>query len=160
LEVLKYFAAGRRSGLHDTVLTFDLFTGATRTHAVLRRVQCECADREREPARKRVMLVPRPKTFTSDGGHRICTPAQTLERFSHLISPLTGIVDGIEMINHLDGSSVADRLHVATAGYNFAFQFKNIRSFAENMRCRSAGKGMTVEQARAGALAEALERYS
>ena len=36
------------------------------------------------------------KTYTEDGGHRTCSPQQTLERFGHHVSPITGAVPMLE----------------------------------------------------------------
>ena len=162
MEALKFFAAGGRSPLLSKIATFDLLDTVTRSHDVASRPQCTCrrTKRKRNVLAPRLELVSRPKGFTSDGGHRIHPPTVTLKRYSHHISPITGIVDGIEPIGNLPQQIALAQFHVWTAGHNFAFQFKNLRAFAENMRSRSAGKGMTSEQARAGALAEALERYS
>jgi oxazoline/thiazoline synthase len=162
VEALKYFAAGRNSPLQNKIVAFDLLDTVTRSHGLTSRPQCVCQKAKRKPNSlpPRPEPVSRPKGFTSDGGHRIHPPSVTLKRYSHHVSPITGIVDGIEPIGNLPQQIAPAQFHVWTAGHNFAFQFKNLRAFAENMRSRSAGKGMTSDQAKAGALAEALERYS
>ncbi|QTN25678.1 TOMM precursor leader peptide-binding protein [Rhizobacter sp. AJA081-3] len=161
LEVLKFFAAGGRTPLLDRLVTFDLLRTDMQSHVVTRRPQCtSCGSPSVSANRPPPALVSRAKGFTSDGGFRVDTPKATLDRYMRHVSPLTGIVDAIEPIGNLPEEMPAVNFHVFTAGHNFAFQFKNLRAFAENMRSRSAGKGMTADQARAGALAEALERYS
>ncbi|RMF13503.1 MAG: hypothetical protein D6757_07915, partial [Alphaproteobacteria bacterium] len=51
-------------------------------------------------------------------------------------------------------------IHNYIAGHNFALPQPGIEGLKSGLRSKSAGKGMTDEQARASGLAEALERYS
>jgi ribosomal protein S12 methylthiotransferase accessory factor len=94
--------------------------------------------------------------FTSDGGHRVVTPQETLERLGHHVSPITGIVNELIRITDKD-----DPLqHVYVSGANLALRNYSYRNLRRTLRSKSCGKGLTDEQARASAIGEAIERYS
>jgi ribosomal protein S12 methylthiotransferase accessory factor len=102
------------------------------------------------------------KTFTADGGHRVVAPEETLARYSHHVSPITGAVPMLERAtgrignpSHPDGV-----MYVYVAGSNLARPHQNLAQLREDLRTMSAGKGTCDVQARASALCEGLERYS
>jgi oxazoline/thiazoline synthase len=130
------------------LLTFDTQTLEQRSHVIVRRSDCRaCGDSSGRRAFTPVILQSRAKTFSFDGGHRAVPAEATYARYEHLISPLTGIVHGVER-----AYGDAGPLNVFVARHNF-------RAASEPIPRRSFGKGMTAAQARTGALCEALERY-
>ena len=144
--------------LEGTVLTLDTRSGRTHTHTLVARPQCPaCGDPPDDldvPARP-ISLQSRRKTFTRDGGHRALAPEATLERYGHHVSLITGAVGRLERSSPLGGI-----VHSYAAGTNGALPPLNLRGLRTALRSRSGGKGVTDIQARASALAEALERYS
>ena len=67
-------------------------------HAVQRRPQCPvCGDPAslKKRAEQPIVLEPRPKRFTEDGGYRCVTPEETYARYEHLVSPVTGVVNSM-----------------------------------------------------------------
>src|SRR5262249_34329771 len=96
------------------------------------------------------------KTFTSDGGHRVVAPEQTLERYRHHVSPITGAVPVLERADPA-GDGV---LHVYLAGNNAARPHRDLARLRSDLRTLNAGKGTTDIQAKASGLCEGLERYS
>jgi oxazoline/thiazoline synthase len=90
------------------------------------------------------------------GGFRSVGAEETLAKWQHLISPITGVVTSIFEMPSEDGGVI----HNVVAGHNFAMDTKNITSLKKGLRSKSAGKGTSIQQARAGALCEAVERYS
>jgi bacteriocin biosynthesis cyclodehydratase domain-containing protein len=131
------------------LLTFDTRSLAQREHGIVRRRDCAaCGDPSARAAFRPLILQSRNKAFTSDGGHRAVPPAQTFARYEHLISPLAGVVHTVQ---RADGDSGA--LNTFVARHNYLMGSRTPPS-------RSYGKGMTDDQARTGALCEALERYS
>jgi bacteriocin biosynthesis cyclodehydratase domain-containing protein len=134
------------------LLTFDTQSLAQREHAVVRRRDCPaCGDPAARTASPPLALQSRRKSFTLDGGHRAVPPEQTYARYAHLVSPLTGIVHDVR---RADGDPGAFNTFVARHNFQMGSTGKRIPP------SRSYGKGMTADQARTGALCEALERYS
>jgi YcaO-like protein with predicted kinase domain len=99
-------------------------------------------------------LEMREKKFTADGGHRSSLPQDVLQKYVHLIGP-SGIIEELEA-THRDPCNL---LHVQVARLRFAPVSGQLGSY-KGLRASCIGKGMTVAQARASALGEAVERYS
>ena len=83
-------------------------------------------------------------------------PEETLARFGHHVSPITGAVSMLERAAP-DGDGV---LHVYVAGSNLARKHRNLAQLRSDLRSMNAGKGTSDVQARASGLCEGLERYS
>jgi len=140
------------------VVTVDLASFATASHLLTTRPQCaECGTVEyplsahHEP----ITLSSVKKRFTADGGHRCMPPAETFARLAHQISPITGIVAGLERVGESAGS--------LTPVYGTKLTLSGVPDleWVRRMRgCQGVGKGMTDHQARVSALAEAVERYA
>lgn len=154
--VARGLATGEDS-LRDTLVTVDTFGFQTERHAVVRRPQCPAcgepgmvASHQERPPR----LESRPKVFLADGGHRLVPPEETVRRYQHHVSPLTGVVQRLEQLpGHGEPTPVVD------SGPNLSRSGGSLQFFRRMLRGRSAGKGMTLVQARASGLCEALERY-
>lgn len=99
-----------------------------------------------------IELRPARKKFTTDGGHRVTRPEETLARLVRLVSPITGIVSPPIRIP-------GTNLPVYAAAYA-----TNLQSQPTGPALRSvmvaAGKGASDAQARTSCTAEAVERYS
>jgi ribosomal protein S12 methylthiotransferase accessory factor len=150
-EALKWVLQGSNPALAGTLVTFDVKTLETARHAFAPVPRCPvCGPDEPAPAPRPLTLASRAKVFTPDGGDRAAPPEETLRRYAHLISPITGIVD--RLTPSLEGTD--DLLHIVTAGH------AEPPGQRLGERRRSAGRGLTPAQARAAALCEALERYS
>ena len=155
-DVLVRAIGDRKHQLHRSILSHRLVSGGT-WHPVLRRPQCTaCGDPSliTERATRPITLRSRPKVFTADGGHRICSPEETLERYLHLVDPVTGAASDLR--------PVAGRDHPMRPVYSAAWKACPIdrEPTADGFRRLALGKGRTIAQARAGAVCEALERYS
>lgn len=153
---LQRLAVTGSSALDDAILSFDLTTLASERHAVVRQPQCPaCGDPATAVAPLEVQLVARPKVFTSDGGHRTCTPEETAARLAKHVSRITGAVSSLTRQTRDDNG-----LEVSyAAGHNFALMQDSMYFLRKNLRGRSGGKGRTDAQARAGAICEAVERF-
>ncbi|MTI80387.1 MAG: TOMM precursor leader peptide-binding protein [Firmicutes bacterium] len=153
-EIARWVVQGESQFLKGTVNSFDSQLINLEQHPVIRRPQCpKCGAKEREPAPPE--LKSQRKFFTADGGHRIVSPEETLKRYAHHVSPITGAVKTLEKMTAVDG-----KVHVYSAGYNWATKQHNLKQFRSILRASSGGKGKTDIQAKAGALCEAIERYS
>jgi bacteriocin biosynthesis cyclodehydratase domain-containing protein len=148
--------------LNGKVQTLDLPTWRLQTHTLIRLPYCPvCSDPQPSfgPAGRQVLSLHREsakKTFTGDGGHRVVPPEETLARYGHHVSPITGAVPLLEPAAPANDGV----LHVYVAGSNLARPHMNLAQLRGDLRTLSAGKGITDVQARASALCEGLERYS
>ncbi|MEM8641694.1 MAG: TOMM precursor leader peptide-binding protein [Cyanobacteria bacterium P01_G01_bin.54] len=156
-EITKWIAQGvAESG--GKMLTLNTLNMSMLRHTLVRRPQCStCGD---DPHRSVELLQPltlrsQKKQFTADGGHRVTQPEQVVETYSHHISPFIGAVRELERVPITD----PDLMPVYGAGHNFARNL-NLQFLLRGLRTKAAGKGVTASQAKASALAEALERYS
>jgi bacteriocin biosynthesis cyclodehydratase domain-containing protein len=142
----------------ERLVAVDMARLRVEEHAVARRPQCPvCGDPGlfAAQAERRLVLAARPRHFSDDGGYRSAAPEETFARHEHLISPLTGVV---AMVGPL-----VERDHPLRPVYRAAYFVCPPADSAldEDKFARpSLGKGRTAAQARAGALCEAIERYS
>lgn len=140
----------------DLLTTFDLLTMQSREHTVVRRPQCAtCGSPQDLLAHVPPVLLPRKKTPAAEGSRSV-TAEETVDRYSHHVSPLVGAVTELVRLT----SSQEPAMHVYRAGHNFAVRSRSLHFLREGLRSKSAGKGPTDPQAKASALCEALERYS
>ncbi|MDR3671411.1 MAG: TOMM precursor leader peptide-binding protein [Holophaga sp.] len=154
MEISRLFA-GLPSDLAEAVLTLDSRTGRLERHQLVQFPGCPvCGTRATEPPAP-ITLVSRPVRFADDGGFRTFAPAETIAKYSHLVSPITGLVEGLEPMAGCEGT-----LQAFAGGRNWAFPADSLGDFKATLRQSSAGKGRSALQAQASALGESLERYS
>ena len=160
VEIAKWLVLGSAAPLHDQAITLDLAGTKSEHHPVMRRPQCRVCGSEADYRTDRpatpVQLHASPKELRNSGGVRAMSPAQTLEKYQHLVSPVSGVVTWVART-----TPRADPwLHVHWAGSNLALRIRNLSSLRRSLRSKSAGKGSTAEQSKVSALCEAIERYS
>ncbi len=160
LESAKWIVFGEGATLHRHTMALEALGMQTSIHPVARRPQCRtCGDpalfRLDRPASP-VRLAPSPKPVRTSGGFRAVPPQDTLRRYRHLVSPVTGAVNRLLRITD-DRDSW---LHVHVAGANLALQARSLPALRTSIRSLNSGKGSTPEQAEASALCEAIERHS
>jgi bacteriocin biosynthesis cyclodehydratase domain-containing protein len=155
--IASWVGRGELPHLEGKVYTLDTLTGESQTHTLMRQPSCPVCgepvpvDRPMSP----VVVASARKTFTEDGGHRVCSPQQTLDRYGHHVSSITGAVSMLERDNSGDGV-----LHVYLSGPNSARRSHSLRGLRADLRSSNCGKGTTDAQAKASALCEGLERFS
>lgn len=145
--------------LKEGLITLDPWTLETRRHAISVAAHTPGGGRTTSRSKRRaaapIVLAPAPKRFTADGGHRTCTPQETLARLEPLVGPIAGIVPDIEKV-----PAPAD-MHIYQCTQ--VFDGRPIDPRANRVLGRpagAAGKGASDPQARVSCLAEAVERYS
>jgi bacteriocin biosynthesis cyclodehydratase domain-containing protein len=154
--VASWVVRGELPELDGKLQTLDVPTWRLQSHTLVRLPFCPaCAAGEERPFRAPA-LTSRKKTFTSDGGHRVVPPEETLAHNGYHVSPITGAVPLLERAAPA-GDGI---LHVYVAGNNSARPFKSLGQLRRDLRTMNAGKGASDAQARASALCEGLERYS
>jgi ribosomal protein S12 methylthiotransferase accessory factor len=156
--VASWVVRGELPELEGKVQTLDVPTWRLQTHTLVRLAFCSACGRGGDPARpfRPPILTRRQKTFTSDGGHRVVPPEETLARYGHHVSPITGAVPMLEP----GGPANNGVVHVYLAGNNMARPHQSLAQLRGDLRSLSAGKGTSDVQARASGLCEGLERYS
>ncbi len=158
-ELLKWLLQPETSNLEGKIVTFDAIALTTETHTVVKREQCAaCGSPEYWQNRlpEPILLTSRKKTFTADGGHRSYAPEETLNKYQHHISQISGAVKYMKPASQPS----AGVMHLYYSGHNFARMSDDLYFLKKGLRNSSAGKGKTELQAKASALCEALERYS
>lgn len=138
------------------VLTeLDIVDWSATHHAVVRRPQCPaCGDPAPAPTVPIRLTAERPLGGDT-GGFRTSRADETLRRYRHHVSPITGAASALRPL-----PTPAPNMHVWYSGTNLGLPAKNLMQLRRSLRAATAGKGTTAEQARVGALSEALERYS
>lgn len=172
IQVLRWLAGDGRH-LENHLLVLDTATLESRSHHFARRSHCpDCASVSEgsRPAGEPppVELEAVPLDPLADGGYRTVRPEETLRRLAHHISPLTGFVGEIEDAGSIalpsiesDGSAGRRRAKIRVFFADHELPGSDPRrALVTGQRRRSAGKGLSAEQARASALCEALERVS
>jgi oxazoline/thiazoline synthase len=157
-EILKWILQGENKRLEGVIATYDTLSLAIQNHVLVKRPQCSHCG-YLKPQRDRplpVILGSRQKRFTSDGGHRCIPPEETLKRYQHHISPLSGVVRSLEKLPY-DCNGLA---HIYTAKHHWACMFDDLDNLQKNVGGRSSGKGRTEAQGKASGFCEAIERYS
>ncbi len=151
------FLAGAPVALKDGVVSLAWTGLQTQRHALRRHPHCGACG---EPAQatgvlQALSLQPGKATFVRDGGHRSVSPEKTLQKYGHLVSPITGVVNKLALISEAQGIA-----HVYIAGHNPVARMDKLADMRMGLRNASGGKGVSDAQARVSALCEALERYS
>jgi ribosomal protein S12 methylthiotransferase accessory factor len=158
-EVFKWIVQGENKRLEGILVSHDTLYLETQNHVLVKRPQCpSCGELVNGFKGKPLPIVlgSRKKTFTADGGHRCVLPEQTLKKYQHHISPITGVVRQLGKIL-IESNGLT---HTYLARHHFATMFDDLDSLHKNIGGRSAGKGRTDIQAKASGFCEAIERYS
>jgi oxazoline/thiazoline synthase len=149
-------ALNHQSILTNKIISFDTSSLSSREHILVQRPQCPtCGDPSMNPG-KAITLSPVTRNAAAESGHRAVAPEDTVRRFQHHVSPITGIIR--ELIPLKSESDTVK--HIYSAGHNFAMMVEDVSFLRATLRMGSGGKGKTDMQAKASAIGEALERYS
>lgn len=157
-EIFKWIVRGRNEWLEGRLLSYDTFSLTTESHTLIKRPQCpRCGDPSLMQKPLPIILGSRKKNFTADGGHRYCSPEETLRKYQHHISPIAGVIRQQKKVSPVSNGLI----HTYVVSHHFATMFDDIDALRVNLGGgRSSGKGKTDSQARASGLCEAIERYS
>lgn len=146
------------STLAGKILTLDHLDHGCVTHALPHRPQCACCGDPSLLGRLGFLpldLRASPKRHVDDSGHRSMTPEQTLARYGHLLSPISGVVTELARISDPNNPLV----HTYKASHSMG-TVGSLRGLRQVLRHKSSGKGKTDAQSRASGFCEAIERYS
>jgi oxazoline/thiazoline synthase len=158
MEVVRWIGTDGESPLLDRVVSTSLLTLERRHHVLTRRPQCpacgrieRCAGDSAAPMR----LQRRPNVMGSDVDRCAVGRAALPAGLDRHVSPITGIVAALE-----PGARTSGIARTIEADHNFAYMEDDRYFLREGLRRRSGGKGSSIEQVRASAICESLERYS
>ena len=146
------------STLAGKLITLDQTNFTLKTHTLTQRPQCPACGNPNlvsQQVNSAIALTTRKKLFTQDGGHRAFTPEQILQRYEHLISPITGVVNALVRVSDPNNPLI----HTYSANHAFGSS-SNLNSLRKSLRHKSGGKGKTDRQSQASGFCEAIERYS
>lgn len=159
-EIVKWLVLRELAPLHQHAIALNVSTLSLSQHRVRRRPQCAvCGDPElNKPDRKPspITLNSSPKISRNSGGVHAVKPEETLAKYRHLVSPVSGVVSWLRRSTDEKDSY----LHVYWAGSNFGARGRSLSSLRRSLRSKSAGKGSTREQSKVSALCESIERFS
>ena len=156
LEAVKWLAGLRYEGQQD-IYILDTVTLRDQHHRVARRPQCRsCGDPGLMAARTRrpIMTLVRDIAEGEGNGQRTVCLDDMLNRYGHLVDPVTGIIREIRRDPKSPGF-----LPVYLSGRNRAMTESSMTELRAGLRTSSGGKGATELEAKVGALCEAVERY-
>ncbi len=164
-EITRWIGTGGgQSILLNRVVSTSVLTLERTHHTLTRRPQCpSCGSPELGNGflSRPVNLRQRPKAQASDGGHRALDQREVLNQLERHLSPITGIVSTLAPGERSAAACGGGRCltPIFAADHNFSDMHDERFFLREGLRRRSGGKGKSIEQARASALAESLERY-
>jgi bacteriocin biosynthesis cyclodehydratase domain-containing protein len=144
--------------LDGKVITFNQTILDLKSHILIKRPQCPtCGDSGilQRLGFEPLKLESRRKQCTHDNGYRTTTPEQTLQKYQHLISPVTGVVT--ELVRVSDPTNPLVHTYRAVHSFGNATTLRGLRN---TLNYKSSGKGKTDSQSRASGFGEAVERYS
>lgn len=159
METAKQLVIEAPSQLEGKIFTFNTTQLSIEQHILVKRPQCKvCGVSAKEEKPQPIALQSQKKRFTVDGGHRGFSPEETLKKYSHHISPITGVISELRKLE-----SDNNLIYVYIASYLKSKTSNSLVELRQNLRSNSdssAGKGKTDSQSKASCLCEALERYS
>lgn len=159
IEIVKWLYFGKNENLEGKIVSLDTLSCAIQSHVLIKRPQCEvCGEPGFMKARPRPVILKKRASYciSQQGGYREVPLEDTIEKYKHHVSPITGVVQKLEPYFPDEGSPV----HNYFSGYNAALKSKTLLWLNHHIRGGNVGKGKTWSQAKAGALCEAIERYS
>lgn len=156
LELIKWLYNDEHDTLINTILSFDTKDNDQRSHTIVKRPQCPvCGNAEIVPPQP-IILQKQASLVAKNGGYRSTSHQETLDKYQHHISNISGIVPSLLPYSRTKNTPIFNY----SSGRNLALQSTSMFWLNQHLRSRNGGKGKTAIQAKTGALCEAIERYS
>lgn len=155
-EVFKWIVREGNKRLEGVLVTHDTLTLKTQNHILVKRPQClDCGKIDRQLNSKPLPILLGHRKKTSFGGYRLFSPEETLNKYQHHISPITGVVRELLKVDR-----GTDLIHTYVARHHFATLFDDLDALRQYAVGRSGGTAQTDLQAKCSSFCEAIERYS
>ena len=151
IEIAKWGYGTWDEKRRNQLVSFDWATGESSYHTFSSRPNCSNCG-ENKVADKSVVLLSR--IVQKVNNYRLYSPGFTYERYEHLISKITGIVNSVRQVKS------EGLLFNYTVAHSLKKRHQSIESLRLATRDHSGGKGINDMQAKTSGLCEALERYS
>ncbi len=159
-EIFKWIVQGENKRLEGVLVTHDTLALKTQSHILVKRPQCPvCGKKESERLNDKplpILLGHRKKPFLASGGHRLSAPEETLKKYQHHISPITGVVRELLKVDR----NSTGLTHTYLARHHFATLFDDLDALRQYIIGRNGGTAPTDTQAKCSSFCEAIERYS
>ncbi|WP_025743943.1 TOMM precursor leader peptide-binding protein [Aquimarina pacifica] len=157
LELVSWLYYEKNDQLENTLISVSA-KGEPTYHTVVKRPQCyTCGDILQVQQHPLPILIKQQTTLANNpGGYRTVTPEETLQKYQHHISDITGIVPYLKAYYPVEKVPIYN----FGSGKNLALQSSSMFWLNLHLRSANGGKGRTPIQAKTGALCEAIERYS
>jgi oxazoline/thiazoline synthase len=159
LEVVQWLYSGISQSLQGKIVTIDTHTLQNKFHTLIKRPQCPiCGQPNKKNLPPEPINLRKRSSFcvSTAGGYREQSPEDTLEKYRHHISPITGVVRSLQSYHSAPDSPIYN----ISSGPNTALRSKTLYWLNSHIRSANGGKGKSWSQAKAGALCEGIERYS
>lgn len=159
MEIVKWLYHGENLRVEGKVISLDTASLDLQSHILVRRPQCGVcgnpipADKPPAPIR---LTQKSAYCINKQGGYRERLPEDTIARFRHHVSPITGVAQHLEPVPSDPGAPVYNY----NSGNNVALNSSSLQWLNHHMRRFNIGKGRNRSQAKVGALCESIERYS
>ncbi len=153
-EIFKWIVLGTNQELETKILSYHFLHAQITTHQVLSKISCANCDIIDKDHLTPIILQNQKKYFTDDGGHRIHSADETYEKYKHLISPITGIIDYLVPLSQIQSP------HMHTYEASHLIESVSPPMIFKLPRTTSGGKGKTAIQGKTSCLCEAVERFS
>lgn len=158
IEIIKWLYFGQNNQVEGKILTYNTHASSSASHVLVKRPQCPICGNPEQYQTAQPIVLQRGSAYcaTSMGGYREVLPEETLEKYQHHVSPITGVVQSLQPYFSVKGAPVYNY----SSGHNLALRSHTLFWLNTHLRSTNGGKGKTWAQAKAGALCEAIERYS
>lgn len=157
-ELVSWLYHEQNESLYNTLISLDTKTGERKINKVVKRPQCpSCGDIQmvkKHPLP--TQLQPQHTIADNLGGYRTVSPEETLQKYKHHVSAITGVVPYVKEYHPVEDVPIYN----FGSGKNLALQSSSLFWLNLHLRSANGGKGKTAIQAKTGALCEAIERYS
>ncbi len=157
-ELVSWLYHEQNESLCNTLISLKTKTGERKINHVVKRPQCpSCGDIEIVKQHPIPIQLQSQDTIADyPGGYRTVSPEETLQRYKHHVSAITGVVPYVKEYHPVDDVPIYN----FGSGKNLALQSSSLFWLNLHLRSANGGKGKTAIQAKTGALCEAIERYS
>lgn len=159
MEIIQWLYWGKNEGLTGKIKTVDTGALGVKSHVLVKRENCPVCGEGGKKERLPVAVILKRKSsycLSQQGGYREVPFEDTIATYEHHVSSITGIVQLLEPYFPMAGSPVYN----FRSGHNVALKSKTRLWLNHHLRRENIGKGKSGSQAKAGALCEAIERYS
>lgn len=158
LEIIAWLYDSASKKFENQLISLNTKSGNRSEHRLVKRPQCPVCGNSNlmQMFPKEIQLRRTLRENTTQGNYRTIKPEETISKYEHHVSPITGIVPYLKKYQPIDGAPIYNY----GSGKNLALLSTSLFWLNLHVRSANGGKGKTEIQAKTGALCEAIERYS